>query len=141
MSMLHTHTDDVARQLAHNATPRELGGIVDRFRSQNSKPARKLDELTGTDSATISARTYVIYLDELHTRAGRENIARSMTTEDLGDMLPDFEQVAALCGIRPEQARINKQIVIDELHRRALAEDQHRRNTETGWYGRSHIPS
>lgn len=53
--------------------------------------------------------------------AGRENIARSMTTDDLQDMLPDFEQVAKLIGIRPEQARINRQIVEAELRRRSIA--------------------
>ncbi|GAB3156345.1 hypothetical protein GCM10027258_62620 [Amycolatopsis stemonae] len=57
-------------------------------------------------------------MDELHTRAGRENVARSMAADDLRDMLPDFAEVASVCGIRPEQAEINRQIVVDELRRR-----------------------
>jgi hypothetical protein len=43
-----------------------------------------------------------------------------MASDDLQDMLPDFEQVAALCGIRPEQAQMNRQIVIAELRRRGI---------------------
>ncbi|MEV6879129.1 hypothetical protein [Amycolatopsis sp. NPDC051128] len=52
--------------------------------------------------------------------AGREDVARSMATDDLQEMLPDFEQVAALCGIRPDQAEANRQIVITELRRRGI---------------------
>src|SRR4051812_34211120 len=78
-----------------------------------------LADYNGVHGDRMAARLQAI-VDQLHTRAGRENIARSMATDDLQDMLPDFEQVAALCGIRPEQAKGNRQIVVDELRRRGI---------------------
>ncbi|EOD66887.1 hypothetical protein [Amycolatopsis vancoresmycina] len=58
---------------------------------------------------------------ERHTRARRENVARSMTSEDLQGMLSDFLEVAAVCGIAQEQAEANRKIVIDELRRRGVS--------------------
>lgn len=87
-------------------------------------------ELTdGRDGSAVEAHLYAIEAEQArrllpsadaHVRAGRENIARSMTTDDLQSMLPDFKQVAALCGIRPEQVEVNRQIVIAELRRRGV---------------------
>ncbi|WP_020658378.1 hypothetical protein [Amycolatopsis benzoatilytica] len=81
--------------------------------------ALRLADYDGVHGDRLSARLVAI-VDELHTRAGRENIARSMITDDLQDMLPDFEEVAAVCGIRPARARMNRQLVVDELRRRGV---------------------
>lgn len=79
----------------------------------------RLADYNGIHGDALHARLDAVYT-ELHIRAGRENIARSMATDDLQDMLPDFEPVAALCGIRPEQARLNRVIVVAELRRRGI---------------------
>lgn len=81
--------------------------------------ALRLADYDGVHGDRLSARLVAI-VDELHTRAGREDVARSMATDDLRDMLPDFEHVAAVCGIRPAQAQTNRQLVVDELSRRGV---------------------
>lgn len=79
----------------------------------------RLADYNGIHADALHTRLDAVYT-ELHTRAGRENIARSMATDDLQDMLSDFEPVAALCGIRPEHAAANRRIVVDELRRRGI---------------------
>ncbi len=74
--------------------------------------------LTREETIAAAQRSHRDVMGELESRAALENTARAIATEDLREMLPDFERVAALCGISPKRTARNTQIVKDELARR-----------------------